>query len=79
MLLKSVGKSLEFYYYLHYLQVIIILRKGTLQGKWKHKQNKLQKEQKEDVRSDQRSLSFRVDHCHRQINDNIMCGRSFFF
>ena len=36
-------KSLEFYYYLHYLQVIIILHKGTLQGKSKDKQNKLQK------------------------------------
>ena len=26
-------RGLEFYYYLHYLQVIIILHKGTLQGK----------------------------------------------
>ena len=54
------------HYLLHYLQTII-LHYSTLQKRDKKKKLNYTSSKKQNVRSDQSSLSFWVGHCHRQL------------
>ena len=62
---KFISLFISLLFFLHYLQ-IIFLHLSTLQWRNKSKLNYTSRE-KQNVRSDQISLSFRVGHCHRQL------------